>query len=240
MRAARTAMTSATPSLAGFDRCFASPAHRQLRAKPMGRERSKPMDPDLHYLPGSMSFFREFRGQDMRVDDTGGDHILLIVDEQYAFRFPRAGMHSLDLELKTLKHLQARTTLRTPVYELCRSRRSVCRLPADRRVSAYPRALSLTLPAIGSQHVRHRRCSVLPEPYFMPWSHQLRRHCRIGPGHGALRNMPTGLLSGFRSSEHNIPRWLPRSPFLSKSTAWSHVYRHWLWSMAISWPTTSL
>ncbi len=53
----------------------------------------------------------------MRVDDTGGDHILLIVDEQYAFRFPRAGMHSLDLELETLKHLQARTTLRTPVYD---------------------------------------------------------------------------------------------------------------------------
>ena len=61
--------------------------------------------------------FPGFRGQDMRVDDTGGDHILLIVDEQYAFRFPRAGMHSLDLELETMKHLQARTTLRTPVYD---------------------------------------------------------------------------------------------------------------------------
>lgn len=61
--------------------------------------------------------FPGFSGQETRVDETGGDHILLIVDEQYAFRFPRAGMHSLDLELEMLKHLQARTTLRTPVYD---------------------------------------------------------------------------------------------------------------------------
>ncbi len=58
-----------------------------------------------------------FLGKDIRVDDTGGDHILLIVDERYAFRFPRAEMHNLDLELETLKHLQGRTTLRTPVYD---------------------------------------------------------------------------------------------------------------------------
>ncbi len=49
--------------------------------------------------------FPGFRGQDMRVDDTGGDHILLIVDERYAFRFPRAGMHSLDLELEDAEAL---------------------------------------------------------------------------------------------------------------------------------------
>lgn len=61
--------------------------------------------------------FPGFSGQETRVDETGGDHILLIVNEQYAFRFPRAGMHSLDLELEMLKHLQARTTLRTPVYD---------------------------------------------------------------------------------------------------------------------------
>ena len=61
--------------------------------------------------------FPGFCGTAMRVDDTGGDHILLIVDEQYAFRFPRVGMHSLDLELEILKRLQARTTLRTPVYD---------------------------------------------------------------------------------------------------------------------------
>ena len=61
--------------------------------------------------------FPGFCAQEARVDDTGGDHILLIVDERYAFRFPRDGMHSLDLELETLRHLQARRTLRTPVYE---------------------------------------------------------------------------------------------------------------------------
>ena len=52
-----------------------------------------------------------------RLDDSGGDHALLIVNDTHAFRFPRAGMHSLRLERKVLAHLQSVLDLPTPVYD---------------------------------------------------------------------------------------------------------------------------
>ncbi len=51
-----------------------------------------------------------------RVESTGGDHDLLIIDDRYAFRFPRSGMHDLKLEIEVLKHLQRRSSMPTPSY----------------------------------------------------------------------------------------------------------------------------
>ena len=51
------------------------------------------------------------------LDDSGGDHALLIVNDTHAFRFPRAGVHSLDLERKVLRRLQIHLALPTPRYD---------------------------------------------------------------------------------------------------------------------------
>jgi aminoglycoside phosphotransferase (APT) family kinase protein len=51
-----------------------------------------------------------------RLEDRGGDHRLLILDETCVIRFPRAGMHDLDLEMAVLAALQRYDVLPTPVY----------------------------------------------------------------------------------------------------------------------------
>ncbi len=52
-----------------------------------------------------------------RVESGGGDHVLLIIDDTYAFRFPRAGMHDLKLEIAVLGLLQRRSVVPTPSYD---------------------------------------------------------------------------------------------------------------------------
>ncbi|MDN4633774.1 phosphotransferase [Sphingomonas sp. PsM26] len=52
-----------------------------------------------------------------RLDQSGGDHLLLIVNDELAFRFPRAGMHDLRLEIEVLRQLRQRSSLRLPTYE---------------------------------------------------------------------------------------------------------------------------
>ena len=53
-----------------------------------------------------------------RLEDRGGDHRLLILDESRAIRFPRAGMHDLDLEIAVLAALRQHSPVPTPVYSL--------------------------------------------------------------------------------------------------------------------------
>jgi aminoglycoside phosphotransferase (APT) family kinase protein len=53
-----------------------------------------------------------------RLEDRGGDHWLLILDETCAIRFPRAGMHNLDLEMAVLAALQRCDVLPTPMYSV--------------------------------------------------------------------------------------------------------------------------
>ena len=51
-----------------------------------------------------------------RVERSGGDHDLLIVDERFAFRFPRSGVRGLELEIAVLRQLQRRSAVATPSY----------------------------------------------------------------------------------------------------------------------------
>ncbi|UAK25630.1 phosphotransferase family protein [Sphingomonas nostoxanthinifaciens] len=53
---------------------------------------------------------------DRRLERSGGDHDLLIVDESFAFRFPRSGVHGLALEIDVLRHLRRRSAVATPTY----------------------------------------------------------------------------------------------------------------------------
>ena len=53
----------------------------------------------------------------IRVEHAGGDHVLLIIDDRTAFRFPRAGMHDLTLEIAVLRLLKSRCVLPTPSYD---------------------------------------------------------------------------------------------------------------------------
>lgn len=51
-----------------------------------------------------------------RVDQRGGDHLILIADEAYAFRFPRAGKTGLDFEIRVLARLRDDAVLPVPFY----------------------------------------------------------------------------------------------------------------------------
>lgn len=51
------------------------------------------------------------------LEDRGGDHCVLLLDNEYAFRFPRTPDHHLGLELAVLSALQGRCVLPTPHYE---------------------------------------------------------------------------------------------------------------------------
>ena len=52
-----------------------------------------------------------------RIENSGGDHVLLIADEKYAFRFPRPGQHALLHEIDVLHLLRQRTNMAVPAYE---------------------------------------------------------------------------------------------------------------------------
>ena len=53
-----------------------------------------------------------------RVEQCGGDHLVLIVnDDEYAFRFPRAGVHDLRFEIEVLEQLRHRSSVSVPNYD---------------------------------------------------------------------------------------------------------------------------
>lgn len=51
-----------------------------------------------------------------RLEERGGEHDLLIIDERHAFRFPRSGTHDLALEIAVLGALRTRSHLSVPAY----------------------------------------------------------------------------------------------------------------------------
>ena len=55
--------------------------------------------------------------QTSRLDQSGGDHLLLIVNDDLAFRFPRVGIHDLGLEIELLRQLRHRSSLQLPTYD---------------------------------------------------------------------------------------------------------------------------
>jgi aminoglycoside 2''-phosphotransferase len=65
----------------------------------------------------------------IRIDQAGGDHVLLIVDERYAFRFPRRGWRDLTLEIEVLRRLRQRSVPSTPSYDY---------IDPDGRFAGYP------------------------------------------------------------------------------------------------------
>ena len=62
--------------------------------------------------------FPDLPGSRFRLEQTGGDHLLLIVDEQRVFRFPRTGKHGLDLERAVLERLGASARIAIPQYDI--------------------------------------------------------------------------------------------------------------------------
>ena len=52
-----------------------------------------------------------------RVERSGGDHVLLVIDEEHVFRFPRDGMHGLQFEMAVLAALRGRTAVAVPAYD---------------------------------------------------------------------------------------------------------------------------
>ena len=53
-----------------------------------------------------------------RVEQCGGDHLVLIVNnDEYAFRFPRTGVRDLRFEIAVLKHLRHRLQVTVPAYD---------------------------------------------------------------------------------------------------------------------------
>ena len=61
--------------------------------------------------------FAEMSALPARIDTTGGDHVVLVLGERFAFRFPRHGMHGLDLELKLMRELRTRSSIPMPEYK---------------------------------------------------------------------------------------------------------------------------
>ncbi|WP_174298595.1 phosphotransferase family protein [Sphingomonas bacterium] len=62
--------------------------------------------------------FPDLAGSRFRLDQDGGDHLLLIVDERRAFRFPRPGRHGLDLEIAILRDLGRAGRIPVPDYDI--------------------------------------------------------------------------------------------------------------------------
>ena len=62
--------------------------------------------------------FPDLPGSSFRLEQSGGDHLLLIVDETCAFRFPRPGKHGLKLEIAVLRRLIQRTRIPVPNYDV--------------------------------------------------------------------------------------------------------------------------
>ncbi|WP_242154688.1 phosphotransferase family protein [Sphingomonas sp. BAUL-RG-20F-R05-02] len=72
---------------------------------------------DCHLLDLVRETFPTLAIQTLRLDQSGGDHLLLIVNDELAFRFPRAGMHDVRLETEVLRQLRHRSLLRLPNYD---------------------------------------------------------------------------------------------------------------------------
>jgi aminoglycoside 2''-phosphotransferase len=62
--------------------------------------------------------FPDLPGSQFRLEQAGGDHLLLIVDERRAFRFPRPGKHGSDLERAVLWSLAPLTRITIPDYDI--------------------------------------------------------------------------------------------------------------------------
>jgi len=62
--------------------------------------------------------FPDLPGSRFVLEQTGGDHLILIVDEQRAFRFPRHGKHGLDLEKTVLERLGSCAQVTIPQYDM--------------------------------------------------------------------------------------------------------------------------
>ena len=52
-----------------------------------------------------------------RLEQSGGDHLLLIVNDDQVFRFPRTGVRDLRLEVEVLRQLRHRTHIAVPEYD---------------------------------------------------------------------------------------------------------------------------
>ena len=62
--------------------------------------------------------FPSFVVNTSRVEQCGGDHLVLIVnDDEYAFRFPREGVHDLRFEIEVLRQLRYRSPVAVPAYD---------------------------------------------------------------------------------------------------------------------------
>jgi aminoglycoside 2''-phosphotransferase len=61
---------------------------------------------------------------EIEIDDRGGDHRVLVLDREYAFRFPRGSDNNLRMELAVLGALQGRCEVPTPRYEFVAPDRS--------------------------------------------------------------------------------------------------------------------
>lgn len=62
--------------------------------------------------------FPDLPGSNFRLEQGGGDHLLLIVDETRVCRFPRPGTHNLDLEIKVLDQLRHQSLVAVPAYDM--------------------------------------------------------------------------------------------------------------------------
>jgi aminoglycoside phosphotransferase (APT) family kinase protein len=60
--------------------------------------------------------FPDLRFSKVVLEEGGGDHRLLILDDQLVFRFPREGRHDLRLEIRLLNALRQRCSLPIPHY----------------------------------------------------------------------------------------------------------------------------
>ena len=76
-----------------------------------------PPDISDHLLACVRKVFPDFLVSCSRIERGGGDHLLLIIDDAYAFRFPRPGVHDLKLEIEVLALLQRKSSLPTPSYD---------------------------------------------------------------------------------------------------------------------------
>ncbi len=54
---------------------------------------------------------------DSRLEQSGGDHLMLIVDDDYAFRFPRRETQDLGFEIEVLRRLRHRSPVAVPAYD---------------------------------------------------------------------------------------------------------------------------
>ncbi len=73
--------------------------------------------PDDHLAAMVRAAFPALTMGGWRIDQSGGDHVLLIVDGDIVFRFPRVGTHDLNLEIAVLLALKPTMPVATPAYD---------------------------------------------------------------------------------------------------------------------------